>query len=177
MDPLHVPLTAASLLLVLSGLAKGAQPDDTHRALRLAGLPSDTRLVRALGVVEIAAGVGTLLDADRALWPLLVAFLYAGFSGFVILAMWRRAPLSSCGCFGHASVAPNALHAGVDAGLAAIAALAATADISSPVDVVRDGGADAIVLVLASVALTALLYALFTRPIDIRATSSTRRPR
>jgi hypothetical protein len=163
MDLLDVALAAAALLLVVSGPAKVARPDDTGRALRLTGLPSARALVRTIGVTELVVGVGVLLDGDRAVWPAALGATYAGFAGFVLLALWRRAPLSSCGCFGGTGVAPTPLHAGIDAGFAAIGFVVATDTGSAPIDTVLDGGSDAVLLVAGAVVLAGVVYWVFTR--------------
>jgi uncharacterized membrane protein YphA (DoxX/SURF4 family) len=163
MDVLHVPLTAAAALLVLSGPGKVRRPDGTARALRQTGLPAPRAAVRALGVVETVVGVGVIVAGDRWILPAGLAALYAGFAMFVLLAVWRRAPLTSCGCFGAAGVSPTPVHAGVDAGLATIGVLAAVDPLPAPLDVLRDGGSDAAVLVVGAAALTGAIYWLFTR--------------
>ena len=89
--------------------------------------------------------------------------LYAGFAGFVLLAVWRRAPLTSCGCFGSAGVAPTPLHAGVDAGFAAFGVLAALDPVRAPLDVLTGGRADAAVLAVGTALLSGAVYVLFTR--------------
>jgi hypothetical protein len=177
MDAMHVPLTAAALLLVLSGLGKLARPDVTADVLSTVGAPTPELPVRSLGAVELVAGGGVLLDADHAVWPLLAAILYTAFAGFLLVVLWREPQVSSCGCFSGARVAPSPLHVGIDVGLAAVAAITAVDHVRAPLDVVRDGGGDAVALVVASIALAALLYAVFTRPLGIRATSSIRQPR
>ena len=77
--------------------------------------------------------------------------------------MWRRAPLTSCGCFGSAGVAPTPLHAGVDAGFAAVGVLAAIDPVRAPLDVLTGGGADAAVLAVGTALLSGAVYVLFTR--------------
>jgi hypothetical protein len=163
MDVLDVPLTAAALLLAISGPTKLVRPAETERALRLTGLPSSRALVRQLGAVELVTAIFVLLYGDNAVWPLLLGVLYAGFAVFVTLAVWRRAPLSSCGCFGASGVAPTPVHAGVDAGLAAVGFVTAFDARTAPIDIISDGGTDAVVLVAGAVALAGSVYWLFTR--------------
>src|SRR4051812_22474688 len=136
MDALDVPLAAAALLLVPSGVAKLRRPADTERALRAVRLPGGATRVRVLGAGELVVGLGVVLDGARPGWSVALGALYAGFAAFVLLALWRRAPLTSCGCFGAAGVTPTPLHAGVDAGLAAVALLTALDPRSSPLDIV-----------------------------------------
>ena len=53
------------------------------------------------------------------IYPWAVALVYAGFAGFVGLAMSRRLPIASCGCFGKADTPPTWIHLVIN--LAAIA--------------------------------------------------------
>jgi hypothetical protein len=168
MDALAVPLTAAAALLALSGPRKLARPDDAARALRQTGLPSGRGLVRAVGAVEVAVGLGVIVDGDRAPWPLGLGAIYAAFAAFVLVAVWRHAPLTSCGCFGRAGVAPTPLHAGLDAGAAAVGILAAFDAPRPAVDVVLDGGWDATALVTGAAILAGAVYLVFTRWTGIR---------
>jgi hypothetical protein len=163
MDVLQVPLAAAAVLLVVSGPPKIARPDATERALRLTGLPSNRSLVRASGALELAVGIGVIVDGDRPVWPFALGVIYAAFAFFVLLAVWRRAPLSSCGCFGANGVAPTALHAGVDAGASAVGFLAAIESQRALIDVFTDGGGDAIALFIGTAVLAGAVYWLFTR--------------
>jgi hypothetical protein len=82
--------------------------------------------------------------------------------------VWRRAPLTTCGCFGSAGVSPTPLHAGVDAGLAAVGVLAAIDPLRAPIDVVTDGGSDAVLIVAGAALLAGAIYWFFTRGIDTR---------
>jgi hypothetical protein len=173
MDALEVPLSAAAALLVLSGPRKIARPVDAARALRATGLPSDHSLVRGVGAIEFVVGLGVILDGDRAPWPLALGTVYAAFAAFVLLAVWCRAPLSSCGCFGGEGVAPTPLHAGIDAGAAAIGFLAALDPPTAPICTVRDGGGDAVALIAGAVVVTAATYWVFTRWTGIRSARST----
>jgi hypothetical protein len=177
MDALHVPLTAAAALLALAAPRKLNRPDEAGRALRLTGLPSSRWLVRAIGAVELAVGIGVLVDAGEPLWPFSLGVLYTGFALFVVLAVWRHAPLTSCGCFGASDASPTPLHAGVDAGAATVAFLAAADGIRAPVDVIGDGGADAAWLLAGAGVVTLVVYALFTGWPRTRSARSRRRRR
>jgi hypothetical protein len=170
-DPLHVPLAAGALLLLLSGVQKLLHPLLAHRALRLTGLPSHPRAVRALGAAELVVGTGTLLLASR-WWPAALAALYAGFAAFVVLALWRNTPLSSCGCFGAAETPPTPLHAGINAAIAAVALLAATDPPDAPIEVVTDGGASAVGFAAGSLFVASVVYAALTQRFGSRATRS-----
>lgn len=161
MDPLQVPLAAAALLLVPSGAAKVVRPGATLRAVRTVGLPASAPAVRALGAAEVVVGAGVVVGGSR-WWSLALALLYAAFSAFVVLALWRRAPLTSCGCFGDRGTEPTPLHVGLDAGVAAVALLAAADDVDAPLTVLRDGGGEAVVLVVSSVVLAVAMYVALT---------------
>lgn len=123
MTPLTPVVLAGAVLLVLAGAPKVVRPDDTVRGLRSVGLPSVPALVRVLAAVEVVVGVAALLGPAR---PALagVAALYAGFTGFVLLALRRGGVVESCGCLGRADTPPTRAHA-VATGLVAVAATAA----------------------------------------------------
>ena len=113
-------MTAA--LLVLSGGTKLRDPAPTRGALRTAGLPSSGWVVSALAATEIVAGATGLLVPHPA--PAVgVAVLYAGFAGFVGVALATGMPLQSCGCFGRSDTPPGVTHLVVDL-LGATAAVA-----------------------------------------------------
>jgi hypothetical protein len=170
-DPLHIPVAAGALLLLLSGVQKVLRPLLTHRVLRIAGLPSHPSAVRVLGVIELAVGMGTLLSGSW-WWPAALGALYAAFAAFVVLALWRNAPLSSCGCFGAAETPPTPLHAGINAAIAAVALLAATDPPDAPLEVVTDGGASAVGFVGGSLFVASVVYAALTQRFGSRATRS-----
>jgi hypothetical protein len=172
----HVVLAAAGLLLIPSGLAKLRHPTVSHRALRAVGLPSRLAPVRTFGLLELLTGVSAVVSKAPAA-AVAVAVLYAGFAAFVLVVLWKRAPLASCGCFGALDTPPSVLHVAVDAGLAATASLAAAQRTGAPFDPGRDGTGSAIgVLVLAAVVAVALTGAI-SRASGTRATSSPLRPR
>lgn len=102
-------------LLVFSGFRKLADPSPTSGALRAAGLPSSRLAVIGLGAVEIGAGSVALLVPEP-VWAGTVALVYAGFAGFVGLALSRRWPIASCGCFGKADTPPTWIHLAVNLG-------------------------------------------------------------
>jgi hypothetical protein len=96
-------------LLVWSGIRKFADPEPTSGALRAAGLPSSRLSVLGLGSIEVAAGTtAMILPGPAFAWA--VAVVYAGFAGFVAVAMSRRLPIASCGCFGKADTPPTWIH-------------------------------------------------------------------
>ncbi|HEV8296069.1 MAG TPA: MauE/DoxX family redox-associated membrane protein [Acidimicrobiales bacterium] len=160
MDPLHVPLVAGAVLLVPAGVTKLVRPSGAYRAMRLAGVASHVGLVRILGAVELTVAFGVISSAAWA-WSAALGALYAGFGAFVVLALWRHAPIASCGCFGAADPPPTAAHAGVDAALSAVGLLAAIDGVRAPLDVVRDGGTHAVIIAAGGAAVAAAVYALF----------------
>ncbi|HEX7094411.1 MAG TPA: MauE/DoxX family redox-associated membrane protein [Acidimicrobiales bacterium] len=176
MDLLQVPFTAAALLLIPSGAIKAIRPDATRRALRAAGLAGPRTAVRLLGVAELATAIGVIVAGGR-WWAASVGLLYAGFTLFLVVALWRRAPVRSCGCFGEAGAEPSPLHVGIDAAAVAVAALALSDPLPASLDVVRDGGADAAVLIAGALVVAAGAYLAFTRSLGTPATRSIPPPR
>lgn len=154
MDPVHLPFTAAALLVIAAGVTKVRDPFPTHRALRQARWPSTPSAVRLLALVEIVVGVAALTTAGGAAAAL--AVLYAAFTVFVLLALVRRLPLSSCGCFGHADQPPSFVHVAIDVAALASAAVMAADGLDAPLTVLREARVgDATALAAGSVALAA----------------------
>jgi len=120
------PFAIAATLLALGGAAKALRPGDTANALRTMGLPSSPLLVRVGGFAEAAVGVAALAVGDRTT-AVLVALSYLAFAGFVVLALRRGAPISSCGCFGKADTPPSRLHVAINLGAVAAAVAVAVA--------------------------------------------------
>lgn len=115
---------SAALLLVISGLAKVANPRPAQFAISHAlGL----RLSRArqtsymVATLEIIAGVSSLVSPLSA-GPALMLGLYLGFLVFILYLLLRGGKSSSCGCFGTADSPPSWLHVGINVlGIAASA--------------------------------------------------------
>jgi methylamine utilization protein MauE len=108
---------AAAILLAVSGWAKLWQPGSAVRALRAAGLPSSVWIVRLLGVVEGAVGLGCLIAPGREPSAAL-AVLYLGFAGFLVRLLRSTDPPGSCGCVGAGEAPPTRLHVLLDLGAA-----------------------------------------------------------
>lgn len=106
------PYFMLATLLVISGLPKLTRPASTARALEGIGLPPRRWLGQAVGVIEIAIGLSVIGVGGR-LPALAFAVLYAGFAGFIVVAM-RSSAVKSCGCFGNDDTPPSALHLLVD---------------------------------------------------------------
>lgn len=163
MHSLTVPYLAAALLLAVAGAAKLARPTATAQALRTQGLPSGTPLVTTLGVAELAVAAAALVAVPGGAW--LLSLAYAGFTGFVLAALLRGRPLSSCGCFAEPDVPPTPAHV-VLTGLlgAAAAAVGLSAQgaglltlAAAPVGTALAAGAAALLVTwLAYLVLTAL---------------------
>lgn len=151
----------AAVLVALGGVAKALRPTDTANALRGVGLPIGPSAVRLGGAVELVIGASAIARGDR-LGAALVAASYLLFAGFVTVALVRRAPLATCGCFGKADSPPSALHLVIDVA-AVLAALAVVIDPGVGIaDVVADqplAGVPYLVLVATGVALA---YAALT---------------
>lgn len=124
MQPLTPVLLGAAGLLLVAGAAKAVRPADTAQALRTQGLPSRPVLVRLLAAVEVLIALAALLELPFGASAMTVA--YAGFTAFVVTALIRQRPLSSCGCFAEPDVPPTPAHAGLTAVLAACCAGAAS---------------------------------------------------
>lgn len=119
MHALTAPFLATVGLLALAGGLKLARPGATAQALRTQGLPSSHVVVRALGAAEVVVAAAAAAGLTAGAIALAVAF--AGFAGFVLLAIVRGRPLSSCGCFGGVDVPPTRLHVAVTTVLAVVA--------------------------------------------------------
>ena len=126
------PFLAAAGLLVAAGAPKIADPLPLVRALRSARLPAGPGRVRALAVGEVVVGAAAVVHPSAAT-ALLVAAAYAGFTGFIALALARGGVLESCGCFGKADTPPTRAHLVLTAGLSASAVALAVAPPSGPV--------------------------------------------
>ena len=124
MAPTTGPLLVAAVLLVLAGAPKVVDPALAVGALRSVGARVPPVAVRAMGAVEAALGLATLLIGGRVLAGL-VAASYAGFTAFLVVALRRGGAVSSCGCVGREDTPPTVSHVVVTAGLTVAAALAA----------------------------------------------------
>jgi hypothetical protein len=158
------PFLAATALVGLAGAAKLARPDDTARALAVAGLPHHRRLVRVGAVAEVAVAVAALA-VPSAVTGALVAAAYGAFSVFVAFALVRRWPLSSCGCFGRPDARPGWAHLALDAGGAAAAGLWAAGPAPSLAALLRAGPWGGAPLLLEAAVMAGLAYAIWTDPL------------
>ncbi|NIZ89577.1 MauE/DoxX family redox-associated membrane protein [Kineococcus rubinsiae] len=157
MNTTAVPYLAGSLLLLLAGAAKLRRPLGTRQALRTQGLPSAAWLVRTLGAVEVVLAVAALAQVPGAAAG--TALAYLGFSAFVVLALVRDRPLSSCGCFAGPDVPPTPAHVVVTV-LAAAAATLVALGRPAGVPALLDAGPAVALAVTGSAVLVAWLALL-----------------
>jgi uncharacterized membrane protein YphA (DoxX/SURF4 family) len=116
-------VSVLAVVLVVAGAGKLRSPAAAAEALRSAGLPSGALTARLVGIAEAAVGALVLALPSRPALALM-AVLYAVLGAFALRLLRAAEPAASCGCFG-ADAPPSALHAGFDAGAAAVAAVAA----------------------------------------------------
>lgn len=114
------PFIASAALLGAAGALKVGRPATTARALRAVGLPGSPILVRVGAALEVAVAGGAVLVGSRP-FAAAVALSYLAFAGFVLVALRRRVPLSSCGCFGGQDTPPTYGHVTFDLTAAAVA--------------------------------------------------------
>ena len=120
-DVLCGPYLVAAGLLAVAGAEKAWHPDATRRALVAAGWPGRRSAVRLGGAFEAVLGVAAIV-AGGPVAAAAVAASYLLLAGFVLFALTRGTPLSSCGCFGQVDTPPTAGHLAVNLGAAAVAA-------------------------------------------------------
>lgn len=157
-------VTAASwvfaVLLAIAGTAKITDPAATSAALQGARLVSDRRLVRVLGLGEMALAVAVLVAGGR-LPALVLALAYAVFAVF---AHRQSRQGAGCGCFGESDAPATRLHVALNVGGAGVAAVAAWRPAPSLVSTLDRGLFESVlvvtVLVLAAAALRLVLTAL-----------------
>jgi len=109
------PFLIVATLLAVAGVLKTWNPLDTANALRGVGVPFGPSLVRVGAVAEAVIGIWAVAVGDRAS-AVLVALSYGAFAVFVAMALLRRAPIASCGCFGKADTPPSLVHLCINAG-------------------------------------------------------------
>ena len=159
------PFLAASVILAGAGVAKLLRPDDTARALLIAGLPHHRRLVRAGAAAEVAVGMAAVA-VPGPLSGALVATAYAAFAGFVAVALVRGWPLSSCGCFGRPDARPGYPHLVLNAGAAAAAVWWSVVAPGRVAPLFVHGPWHGGPLALVSVVIAGLAYLVWTNPLE-----------
>lgn len=113
MQALAGPAIALLALLTLAGVMKISDPAATSGALRAAGLPASYWAVRLLGMIEVGAGIVAFSTGGGVALAVAAAF-YAGFAWFVLNAIHKHLPISSCGCLGAAETPPSLTHVAVN---------------------------------------------------------------
>jgi len=161
------PFLAAAAILAVAGVAKIRRPDDTARALIVAGLPAHRRLVRAGALAEVAVGAAAVA-VPGPVTGTLVAASYAAFTLFVGLALARGWPLSSCGCFGRPDARPGYVHLLLDAGAAAAAIWWAVGAPSGIGPLFVHSPWHGIPLALVAAVIAGLAYLIWTNPLERR---------
>lgn len=153
MHALTGPVVVAAGLLAAAGAPKIARPVPAVGALRSVGVRVPRVAVRVFGAAETVLGLVVLLAGGRVATAL-VAASYAGFTGFVAVALRRGGAVSSCGCVGRADTPPTVTHLAVTGGLAVLTAAGAAtgAPAGIPASLSHSPGPTVAVLVLAAVA-------------------------
>ncbi len=161
MHALDGPVLAFLTLLALAGAMKVARPAATSGALRAAKLPSSILVVRALGALEVAAGVVGVVTGDgRAV--AMAAVLYGGFAWFVLNAIRRHLPISSCGCLGAAETPPSLIHVTVNLVAMTVLSLSAITSIGPWGGMTGMPVRESVPFVLLTGVTVYLLYAVIT---------------
>lgn len=142
MSVLAGPFAIAAVLVACGGALKAWQPTETAGALAAAGVRMPGRIslrsvVRLGGIAEVVVGLGALVTGGP-VFAALLALSYAAFAAFVAVALRRRIPISSCGCFGKVDTPPSTVHVVIDGLAAVVAAAAAVVGGVALPDVVAD---------------------------------------
>jgi len=130
MATLAGPFLVTAALLAAGGASKVVKPATTARALGEMGLKIPPVTVRVGAAAELAVAAGALAGGGR-VFAALVAASYLSFAGFVLAALRRGTPLSTCGCFGVTDTPPTVTHVVVNLAAAAIAGAVAVGSASA----------------------------------------------
>ncbi len=106
-------VTSGALLVVLGGTTKIFKPNESANALRTMKLGFNPFMVRLLAMFEVIIAVGFLIYSSRVFSGLL-AGSFLCFSIFISVALYKKIPISSCGCFGEADSQPSRVHVLID---------------------------------------------------------------
>lgn len=156
-------------------MAKAVRPAYTARALQVAGTRAGRRAVRAGAAAEIVIAISALAFPGVTTGAL-VAASYLAFAAFVAVALNRRWPLSSCGCFGREDSFPTLAHLVLNIGAAVSAgiwAAGAPRDLPEALSAQPWGGWP---LVLVSVVVALGAYTVWTNPVAQARTQRRARP-
>jgi hypothetical protein len=143
-DVLTDPFAVAAIVLAVAGVAKLRAPRAAVAALREAGLPASTWLVRAFACFEVALGVWCIVSPGGPA-AIGLACCYAAFAALALLLARRRA---ACGCFGENEAPASMAQAVISAVLATICVLAAIRAPHGVGWVLDQGAGNALVLVI-----------------------------
>ncbi len=163
LEPTSAVFVASLGVLAAAGVAKIAKPDDTSRALRIAGWPSQRWLVRLAATGEVALAAAALAVPGH-LTGSLVAAAYAGFAAFVGLALIKGWLLASCGCFGRPDSKPGLIHLLLDLGAAGCAVWWAARPPRNTAELFKGQPWAGAAMVVVSAAIAWLAYLIWTRP-------------
>lgn len=129
---------ALALLLLVAAAAKLREPGPAMVALRRAGLPSGSLVVRLLATTEAAVAAATLLVGG--VGPAVaLGLLHLGFACFIARLRRVAGAKASCGCFGEAEAPADRLHVVVNLVAAGAVALAVAFPLPSVPSVLADG--------------------------------------
>ncbi|HET6793293.1 MAG TPA: MauE/DoxX family redox-associated membrane protein [Acidimicrobiales bacterium] len=159
------PFLASALVLATAGVAKARAPEDTARALQIAGLPAHRQLVRAGAVAEVAVAVSAVVAPGR-ITASLVGLAYLAFTTFVGVALVNHWPLSSCGCFGRPDDRPGPAHLVLDAAACAAAAFYAWEGPEAMGPLLRHSPWGGGPLILVTAVIAGLAYLVWTNPVN-----------
>jgi hypothetical protein len=164
------PFFMSAALLVITGVPKVTNPGGTARALYSLGVPATLNTERAIGVVEVGAGMAALLFGGRAA-AAAIALVYIGFSLFIALAL-RSEEVRNCGCFGERDVPPSRLHLGIDLAAAGVAIVLVFRPIGAITTVMGEtpwAGVPLLLLVAMGAGLAIVVLRLPSLPAESRA--------
>ncbi len=101
-----------SAVLVVTGGVKIGRPENTARALRIAGFPYPRLSTAAIGVVEIVVGISGLLLGREVFWA--QSAVYLAFGVWVLRAIRLGHVVESCGCVGKPDTPPYWGHVAIN---------------------------------------------------------------
>ena len=159
MPLLSGPFLSIAALLAVAGAMKVYRPNYTVGALRAAGLPANSTLVRLLGLAELGVGIAAIWTGSS-IWAVATGIFYLGFALFVIYALRSGIPIASCGCFGSPDTPPNVGHVVLDLTATAVALAVAIDPIGSWVGLPGEELWTGVAFLLFSGASVYLLYAI-----------------
>jgi hypothetical protein len=154
----------------VAGAFKLVDPSGSIGALRALGVEVDTTGMRVLAAAELGLGV-LALSVSSVVIAVGVCISYAGFAGFVAVALTRDVPIDSCGCLGRLETPPGLRHLGV-VGVAFFGAAGQVIDPSgSMLERLTEDGAGGVLFTLGVLMLSGLGVTLFRagrRPSRVR---------